>query len=84
MAVQIMKNAGVSPQETVMVGDGKGDMQMARNAGIEPIAVLTGLLTKDEAITMGVTHIVENVTLIEPVVQHLSAHLKLLHVWEFA
>lgn len=39
---------------------------MAWNAGIEPIAVLTGHLNREEAEKLGVKHIIENVTLLEP------------------
>jgi HAD superfamily hydrolase (TIGR01509 family) len=66
MARKIMKDTGVTPQETVVVGDGKSDVQMARNAGVEPLVVLTGLLTREEAEGLGVRHIIDNVTLLEP------------------
>jgi HAD superfamily hydrolase (TIGR01509 family) len=65
IAQQIMKEQGVLPSETVLVGDANTDMQMAWNAGIEPIAVLTGHLSRKEAQDLGVKHIIDNVTLLE-------------------
>lgn len=61
MANKIMQNAGVPPNKTVLVGDAESDMQMAWNAGIEPVAVLTGHLDRDEAAQLGVRHIIDNV-----------------------
>jgi phosphoglycolate phosphatase-like HAD superfamily hydrolase len=66
MPNKIMEAEGVTPAETVLVGDATGDMQMAWNAGIEPIAVLTGHLNREQAEKLGVKHIIDNVTLLEP------------------
>jgi phosphoglycolate phosphatase-like HAD superfamily hydrolase len=38
---------------------------MAWNAGIEPIAVLTGHMTREQAKKLGVKHIIDNVALLE-------------------
>ncbi len=62
---KIMSSVGTGPDETVMVGDAASDMHMAWNAGVEPIAVLTGHLDRSKAERLGVKHIVENVTLLE-------------------
>ncbi len=66
MPNKIMRAEGITPAETVLVGDATGDMQMAWNAGIEPVAVLTGHLNREQAEKLGVRHIIENVTLLEP------------------
>lgn len=66
MPNKIMETAGVSKEETVLVGDAASDMQMAWNAGIEPVAVLTGHLTREQAKKIGVKHIIEDVTKLEP------------------
>lgn len=71
IAQKIMETQKVKPEETVLVGDAQSDMQMAWNAGIEPIAVLTGHLNRKEAEELGVKHIIDDVTLIEPVLNHL-------------
>ncbi len=65
MAQKIMRTAGVKPEDTVLVGDAANDMQMAWNAGVEPIAVLTGHLTRQQAEKLGVKHIIEKVTMLE-------------------
>lgn len=62
MLLEIMKRLGVAPSETVMVGDAANDMQMAESAGVTPVAVLTGHLTKKEAQGMGISHILADVT----------------------
>jgi phosphoglycolate phosphatase len=65
MPNNIMETLNVKPSETVLVGDAASDMQMAWNAGIEPIAVLTGHLSRAQAEALGVKHILENVTQLE-------------------
>jgi phosphoglycolate phosphatase-like HAD superfamily hydrolase len=62
---KIMATQGKQPEETVLVGDAQSDMEMAWNAGVEPVAVLTGHLSRQEAEELGVKHIIENVTLLE-------------------
>lgn len=42
MILQAMQDAGVSPQDTVMVGDTSFDMEMAASAGVRGIAVSWG------------------------------------------
>jgi phosphoglycolate phosphatase len=69
---KIMKTAGVTPAETVLVGDAASDIQMARNAGVEPIAVLTGHLNRKQAEDLGIKHIIENVTLLEPELEKIK------------
>jgi phosphoglycolate phosphatase-like HAD superfamily hydrolase len=62
MLQTIMKDQGCSTEETIFVGDAKSDVQMARNAGVEPIVVLTGHLTKAQAEELHVRHVIEDVT----------------------
>lgn len=68
---KIMKELGVKPEEAVVVGDAQSDMQMGWNAGVEPIAVLTGHLTRQEAEELGVKYIIEDVTKLEEVLAKL-------------
>lgn len=72
IAHKILEAQGVSPSETVLVGDAETDMQMAWNAGIEPIAVLTGHLDREKTEKIGVKHSIENVTLLEPELQKFA------------
>jgi phosphoglycolate phosphatase len=43
MLLDLMDQLGVTPEQTVMVGDTEYDMQMATNAGVAKIAVTTGV-----------------------------------------
>ena len=42
----VLKKLGVSPQESVFVGDGDTDVQTAKNAGMRAVSVLWGYRTK--------------------------------------
>jgi phosphoglycolate phosphatase len=48
MILQAMADAGVSPAETLMVGDTSFDMEMARSAGARGIGVNWGYHTRDK------------------------------------
>ncbi len=73
MVEKIMGEQGVAPSETVLVGDAKSDVQMARNGKIEPIVALTGHLSRREAEELEVKHIIEDVTKLESVLQKLQS-----------
>lgn len=42
MLLEIMEELGARPAETLMVGDSRWDLEMARNAGVDSVAVLGG------------------------------------------
>lgn len=63
----IMKKQSVRPEETIFVGDAGNDVQMAINAHVKPVVVLTGHLTKEEAEKMGVKDIIPDVTHLEEI-----------------
>jgi phosphoglycolate phosphatase-like HAD superfamily hydrolase len=71
MLEKIMQDQGVSPGETVFVGDAKTDVQMARNARVTPIVVLTGHLTRGEADDLGVNYVAKSVADLEPILTRL-------------
>ncbi len=58
----IMKREGAKPSETLYVGDAATDVQMAHRAGVTPIVVLTGHLSKKEAVRLGVRWIIPDLT----------------------
>lgn len=58
----IMKYLDVAPDETIYVGDAESDVLMAQNAGVTPVVVLTGHLSKLETQKMEVKYIIEDVT----------------------
>lgn len=72
IAQEIMRTQGISQDETIMVGDARNDVMMARNAGIEPVVVLTGHLSRLEAEELSVENIIEDVTKLETVLEKLS------------
>lgn len=59
---KIMEVQNVPAENTIMVGDARNDVLMARAAGIRPIVVLTGHLNKKQAEELGVEYIIDNVT----------------------
>jgi phosphoglycolate phosphatase-like HAD superfamily hydrolase len=69
---QIMQKQKARPEETIFVGDAATDVMMARNAGVTPIVVLTGHLTRKEAVELEVEHIIADVTRLEEVLNKLK------------
>lgn len=53
-------------------GDARGDVTMARDAGLLPIVVLSGHLSKIEAEKLKVKHIIKDVTHLESVLMKLN------------
>jgi len=43
MLLEIINELGVKPQETLMIGDGQNDILMAKNAGVDALAVTYGV-----------------------------------------
>lgn len=72
MAEQILKRLDKKPKETVMVGDAENDMKFAFAAGLTPIAVLTGHLSREQAKNLGVKYIISDVTKLEEVLEVLN------------
>ena len=68
----ILKTQEMVPTETIMIGDAKSDVLMAKEAGVTPIVVLTGNLNENEAKKMNVKYIIENVVQIEKIMALLS------------
>ncbi len=67
MVNKILKDQKIKPNEAILVGDAKNDVLMARAAGLMPVVVLTGHLTKAEAKKMKVEYIIEDVTKLESI-----------------
>jgi len=53
MLLQIMEELGVRGAETLMVGDTEYDMQMARNAGVQALAVCYGVHSPERLLAQG-------------------------------
>lgn len=69
MLQDIMKKLGCKAEETLFIGDAKTDVQMAYNAGVIPVVVLTGHLNRKEAEELKVKYIIDKVTSIESVLK---------------
>lgn len=58
---KLITEKGWKKEEVIVVGDAKSDVIMARTLHIKPVVVLTGMLTKQEAIELGVEIILPSV-----------------------
>lgn len=67
MVESILKTQNVAPGEAIMVGDATNDVLMAQAACVTPVVVLSGHLNKNQAESLGVKHIIPDVTHIEEV-----------------
>ena len=65
----ILQTQGVSNKNAIFIGDAKNDVLMAKNAGVEPVVVLTGLISKTQAEALGVKYILSDVTKIEEILR---------------
>lgn len=62
---KILQDLSIPKEESVFVGDAVSDVKMSQNAGIAPVVVLTGHLTKAEAKALGVKDLIPNITHLE-------------------
>jgi len=72
MVEKILETQRVKPEEAILVGDAKGDVQMARDAGVTPVVVLTGHLTRKQAEELNVRYIIENVTDLPSILNNIN------------
>ncbi len=72
MLEYVMNQTGCTPTETIMVGDGDNDVEMAQNAGVTPVTVLTGHLTEQEAQEMGVKHILPDIGHLDEAIEKIA------------
>lgn len=64
MLFEVMNELGMRPAATLMVGDTEYDLQMARNAGIEAIAVCCGVHSAERLLAFNPLACFENVNAI--------------------
>ena len=48
MLLELMDELGARPEQTLMVGDTRWDVEMAKNAGVDAVAVLCGAQAEEE------------------------------------
>lgn len=73
MLKEIMRTQKIKPEETILVGDSKAEVIMARNASVLPVVVLTGHLSKEEAEELKAEFIIEDVTSLPSVLEKIDA-----------
>jgi phosphoglycolate phosphatase-like HAD superfamily hydrolase len=59
---QLCERDGLSPEETLCVGDARSDLAMAKRCSIEIALVLTGSLSRKEAEGLGANWLLESLT----------------------
>lgn len=68
----ILEKQGILPNEIIYVGDADNDVLMAQNAGVIPVVVLTGHLSRSEAEKLGVKYIIPDVSKLEDILKILN------------
>lgn len=58
--LEIMARTGVTPGDTVFIGDSRHDVETARRAGVPVVAVTWGLGTREELVRAGATVFAES------------------------
>ncbi|MBI4062622.1 HAD hydrolase-like protein [Candidatus Gottesmanbacteria bacterium] len=66
----IMRKQNATSDETIYVGDALTDVQMGLNAGVTPVVVLTGHLSKEEAERLQIKWIIPDITHLPKVLVH--------------
>jgi phosphoglycolate phosphatase len=56
----LLESFGAAPERTVIVGDGRNDVLLARNAGIQSCAILSGLTKREELMDLRPDYVCEN------------------------
>jgi pyrophosphatase PpaX len=72
MLIKAMRHFKVKPREAVYVGDSSHDIVAAKRAGMRSVAVLTGVLTREEAKRLHPDFIVEDATKVHEVLSCLN------------
>lgn len=62
MLNKILNELSFPPEEAIFVGDAENDVIMAKRAGVEPVVVLTGHLTDNEARRVAVDAVLSDIT----------------------
>jgi phosphoglycolate phosphatase len=73
MLLQAMAEAGTGPEQTLMVGDSVFDMEMARQAGVAPVAVSWGYGKISELRRAGAKHVVRSFSELSALLQMIAS-----------
>ena len=69
MLWDVLRHCVVDAEASLVIGDSRFDIQMARNAGVHSVGVTTGCLSQSELSGLGANHVLESVN-------HLQAWLQ--------
>ncbi len=61
MLLELMEELGTTPEETLMIGDTTFDLEMAGNAGVASVGVLTGAHDRERLATCGPRTVLDSV-----------------------
>lgn len=65
---RIMRHTGIPKERTMMIGDSPVDYEAAVQAGVTPVMVLSGNVTKEEVeLTLPDAHVIEDITHVDEV-----------------
>lgn len=62
MLIEILADLNVDPGEALMIGDTEFDVQMAKNAGVDAVAVVHGAHTRQQLLAASPLVLLENIT----------------------
>lgn len=69
---EVVKSAGVSLAEAIMVGDGRPDIEGAKAAGITSVGVEFGYSTPDELLSWGASHRLKHFNQLQTLIERLT------------
>lgn len=69
---KMMTDQNITPNETIFVGDARSDIEMARAAGVIPVAVLSGHMSQKDTEELKVEYVISDVTHLESVLEKIN------------
>lgn len=67
-----LKILNVTPEETIVIGDGITDITTAKELDVKAIGLTTGISTKEELIKHGANHIIASITELVPFIEKIN------------
>ena len=67
-----LKILNVTPEETIVIGDGITDITAAKELNVKAIGLTTGISTKEQLIKHGANHIIASITELVPFIEKIN------------
>ncbi|TRO48996.1 HAD family hydrolase, partial [Candidatus Bathyarchaeota archaeon] len=67
-----LKILNVTPEETIVIGDGITDITTAKELNVKAIGLTTGISTKEQLIKHGANHIIASITELVPFIEKIN------------